>query len=343
MFDFPNENLRQWFLRQKRDLPWRKNSSPYAVLVSEIMLQQTQVSVVIPYFQRWMALFPTFEALAISREEDVLKAWEGLGYYSRAKNLQKAAKYICKEWKGKMPSKVEELATIPGVGPYTLGAIRAFAFNEKAAAVDGNVMRVLSRYFAIEEDISKLRGQKRFRDIAEKILPEKDPWIIAEALIELGALVCKKRPICIECPLKSSCSSFNQDLIEKFPVKSKLQVSIKLYRMVPILMCEGTFLIRQVPKGKIMAGLHEFPYFEEKMDLAEFQEQIKRDFNLETTPIRKLPLVQHGFTRYRADLEAYIFHCKNVQDTEGFFWASKERLSQLAFSSGHRKLIKLLF
>lgn len=341
MFDFSIEDLRQWFLKNKRDLPWRAFPTPYTVLVSEVMLQQTQVSVVIPYYQRWMTLFPTLEALAESKEEEVLKAWEGLGYYSRARRLRNAAIFISEKWQGKMPRHAEELATIPGIGAYTFGAICSFAFKEKRAAVDGNVMRVLSRYFAIEEDISKSKGQEFFRKIAEKILPENEPWVIAEALIELGALICKKKPICSACPLLHSCKAHQQNLVEKFPLNSRQLISVKLHRMVPILMSNEKFLIQKVPAGKVMADLHEFPYFEGQMSLKDLQDKIKNEFKLEVNPIGKLPLVKHSFTKYRVNLEAYFFN-SNRAKVEGFFWGSYKNLSELAFSSGHRKLVNYL-
>lgn len=336
----PFELLRDWFLNQRRALPWRITNTPYAVLVSEIMLQQTQVSVVIPYYLRWMEKFPTFEALAKASEEEVLKYWEGLGYYSRARNLKKAAQMIVTEWNGEISEK--NLNKIPGIGPYTEGAIRAFAFKQKAAAVDGNVMRVLSRYFALHEDICKFKGQKALRAIAETILPEHEPWVISEALIELGALICKKKPICSDCPLKSSCKAYLSNLTETLPIKSIKIASTKLYRVVTIFRYKGQFLIRQVPTGEVMAGLHEFPYFEtdgEKIDLEPLKERIKETFSIHTIPIQYYPKVHHGFTRYRAHLTPILLECQNISTPEGYFWAPLSQLKELPFSSGHKKIL----
>lgn len=342
---FDTEALREWFTSQKRDLPWRQNSTPYSVLVSEIMLQQTQVSVVIPYFLRWMERFPTFEALAASSEAEVLKLWEGLGYYSRAKNLKKAAEFICHEWQGKMPQDELSLAKIPGVGPYTAGAIQSFAFKMKAPAVDGNVLRVLSRYFAQYEDIAKLKTQKSLRVLAGSILPDERPWEIAEGWIELGAVICKKAPICDHCPLNSSCEAYKRKIVDQLPVKTGQVAQIKLNRTVPVLMHEGHLLIREVPQGEIMAGLHEFPYFEtdeETMEIEDLQDKIEDIFLMKTAFVRKFNPVSHGFTRYQASLKPIVLQCMTRETREGYFWASSIELSKLAFSSGHRRILKLI-
>lgn len=339
------EALREWFVSQKRDLPWRVNATPYSVLVSEIMLQQTQVSVVVPYFLRWMERFPSFEALAAGTEAEVLKLWEGLGYYSRAKNLKKAAEYICREWQGQMPQDEESIAKIPGVGPYTTGAIRSFAFKLKAPAVDGNVMRVLSRYFASFEDIAKLKTQKMMRKLAASILPDEKPWEIAEGWIELGAVICKKTPVCGQCPLNGSCEAYKRQIVDKLPVKTGQMAQIKLNRTVAVLMHAGHLLIREVPKGEIMAGLHEFPYFEtdeETMEIQDLKDRIEEDFLIQTAFIRKFPSVTHGFTRYQVSLNPVVLQCLSKVTPKGYFWASTKDLAGLAFSSGHRRVLKLL-
>ena len=345
MHDFDTEALRDWFTTQKRDLPWRENSTPYSVLVSEIMLQQTQVSVVIPYYLRWMERFPSFEALAASPEPEVLKLWEGLGYYSRAKNLKKAAELICREWQGQMPSDAPSLAKIPGVGPYTIGAIQSFAFKLKSPAVDGNVMRVLSRYYAIEADIAKLKTQKNLRALAADILPDEKPWEISEGLIELGAVVCKKVPLCNQCPLQPDCSAFKQDLVWKLPIKTGQVSKIKLNRTVLVLMHKGNLLIRKVPQGEVMAGLHEFPYFEtdeETISLDDLQDQIEQKFSMKTALVCKLSTVSHGFTRYEATLKPVVLQSLTEKTPEDYFWASSSDLSNLAFSSGHRRILKMI-
>ena len=195
------EALKAWFLKEKRDLPWRENASPYWVWVSEVMLQQTQVSVVVPYFIRWMKKFPTISALAAAQCEDVIKTWEGLGYYSRARNLHKGAQTIVSNYNGKLPKTRNELLAIKGLGLYTANAILAFAFKKKAAPVDGNVRRVLARYDGVYESIDKTKVQKEIQSRAEKLLPERQSYLISEALIELGALICKKKTQLCPMPL----------------------------------------------------------------------------------------------------------------------------------------------
>lgn len=342
---FDSKRLIQWFESQKRDLPWRVNHSPYAVWVSEVMLQQTQVAVVIPYFNRWMALFPTVAKLADSPLETVLKAWEGLGYYSRAKNLHSGALTVMREFQGIVPKAPEELAKIKGLGPYTIGAIRAFAFHEKAAAVDGNVIRVLARYFAIEDDVSKPATLKAIWKLAEEILPDSKPWVVTEALIELGATVCKKKPNCSECPLNQTCHGLKRGLEAELPLKSAKKPVTLLYRSAAVILAEGKFLLRKVPEGEIMAGLHEFPYFESEEPIENADDlvaSIKQQFQLQATPILKLKEIRHGFTRYSVRLTPYVLQCRKLTETEGYFWVSKKTAATLPFSSGHRRLLDAL-
>lgn len=337
--------LRSWFLCQKRDLPWRESATPYSVFVSEIMLQQTQVAVVIPYFYRWIERFPDFKTLAESKEEEVLKLWEGLGYYSRARNLHKGAKYIVEKWSGSMPKEEHLLKEIPGVGPYTVGAIRAFAFKEKAAAVDGNVFRVLSRFFAIQDDIGKIKTQNEIRGLAEKLLPETEPWIIAEALIELGAMICKKVPLCEKCPLNGSCKAYTEDLTHLIPVKEKKTVITPLFRTVLILLQNRQLLLRHVPKGEIMAGLYEFPYIEtdeNPIPLESLLERTQEQFEVKAQALQKLPETTHSFTRYRVRLSPYLMSCSKQEAPKGYFWADLSQINTFPFSSGHRKILKNL-
>lgn len=339
------EHLRAWFLKQKRALPWRTHISPYAVLVSEIMLQQTQVATVIPYFLNWMKTFPTFLSLAHAKEEEVMKCWEGLGYYSRARNLQKAALHIVTHYQGQMPEDEASLKQIPGVGPYTAGALLSFAFHKRAAAVDGNVMRVLSRYLGIEDDIGKPFVQNQFRKMMSESLPDYEPWVISEALIELGALVCKKKADCLNCPLKNSCQARQLGLTEHLPIKSKPPKTIRLFRSVPVLMHQNQLLIRKIPEGQIMAGLHEFPYFEtdeEVLDIHWLQGKIEDTFQLKTQAIRKYPAVSHGFTRYRALLSPFLLSCDHSFPVAGYFWADKELACRLSFSSGHKRILEFV-
>ena len=196
-----------WFHQNKRVFPWREVSNPYYILLSEIMLQQTQAARVVPFFLRWIKKFPTVRELSQGSEDDILKLWEGLGYYSRARNLKKAACFIEEVFHGEIPKDQESLRSIPGIGPYTQGAIRSFAFHERAAAVDANVERVIARWMDVPIQKGSTRSREKVESLLEEILPEKDAWVVMEALIELGALVCQKKPVCEVCPLRKECLS----------------------------------------------------------------------------------------------------------------------------------------
>jgi A/G-specific adenine glycosylase len=339
---FDHHNLKKWFLNQKRDLPWRETKDPYAIWVSEIMLQQTQVSVVIPYFEKWMQTFPTIETLAKSPLDTVIKIWEGLGYYSRARNLHAGANYVLENYQGKLPENKADLQKIKGIGPYTVGAILSFAFNKKKAAVDGNVIRVLSRVFNISDDIAKPKTVNYIRDIAENILPENEPWIIAEALIELGATVCTKKSKCLVCPLKSTCRAFLEGNTDTIPNKSTTYKTEILFRNVAIVIAENKLLVKRGSDGKVMAGLYEFPFQETCLVEENTTAKISLFLNLSLKKVMDLDVVKHSFTRFQANLNPAIFKsskAKNVIDCE---WLSVEELNKLAFSAGHKKLFDVV-
>lgn len=331
-------NLKSWFLKEKRDLPWRNQPSPYAVWVSEVMLQQTQVAVVIPYFERWMIQFPTIEALAKAPLDEVIKLWEGLGYYSRARNLHAGAQFVVDQFNGELPSTENELAQIKGLGPYTIGAIRSFAFQQKAAAVDGNVVRVLSRYYHLEDDTAKPKTQTKIRQIAEDLLPDEEPWIVNEALIELGATVCSRKPNCQQCPLKSTCLAYQNGSETRLPFKSSKISYEKLQRNVIVLLCEDFCLIKRGKAGEIMSDLHEFFYFESSLNIAEV---LQKEGIKEIDILGSLPQVEHSFTRFRVILQPSVVKVKQRHAIKDHHWVPISALTSLAFSSGHKRILQL--
>ena len=335
-------SLVAWFQSYQRDLPWRKTPSPYAVWVSEVMLQQTQVAVVIPYYLRWMDQFPTVQALAKAPLEQVIKAWEGLGYYSRARNLHLGAQYVLEHFGGELPAHKEGLLAIKGIGDYTVGAILSFAFKQKAAAVDGNVQRVLSRLLGFEEDLSKTQHKKTIQQLCERVLPEKEPWIVSEALIELGALICTKKPRCLDCPLKKNCQAFLKAKTEQIPFKSQQIKKEKIRRTVTIIKGEEAYLLRAVPPGEIMEGLYEFPYFEGHFEPVEIAAEIASRFSIQVRLEKKMAQVVHGFTRYQATLYPFICQAQFIKPILGFEWVNQGDLTNLPFSSGHRKILHAL-
>jgi A/G-specific adenine glycosylase len=324
------QELKEWFLEHQRDLPWRENKTPYRVWISEVMLQQTQVAVVIPYFHSWMQKFPTIQTLAEAPLEEVIKAWEGLGYYSRARNLHKAAQMVMKDFQGELPKTAEELDRLPGFGPYTVGAVLSFAFQEKAAAVDGNVVRVLSRFFASSHDCGQ---RKHYEALTLSLLTEEEPWVTMEGLIELGAKVCQRRPNCSACPLIENCQAYRQGKTADFPIKKKRPSTIYLERQVAIIRWQDEILVRQEKEGKVMAGLYEFPY-------ALLSEKLGLDLTLRK--LTELPLVKHGFTRYDVTLYPSLYESAEKKILEGFEWKKWQELLLLPFSSGHRRILKEL-
>ena len=337
--------LKKWFLKEKRDLPWRKNPTPYQVWVSEVMLQQTQVSVVIPYFERWMSRYPSIKDLAEAPLTEIIKVWEGLGYYSRVRNLHAGAKYIVEYFGGEVPSSEEDLKKIKGLGPYTIGAILSFAFKKRATAVDANVMRVLARFYRYEEDISKPKSVSHLRNLAAETLPESDTWIFNEALIELGAVICSRKPKCVECPLSGDCQAYKEGKEHDLPIKLKKIKTEYLYRSVLVLRHNDEFLVMQGEKGKVMHDLHEFPYEttdEFGMTIEEIQKLIEKKLKLKVRFESCLQEERHSFTKYQVTLKPISFHVTHKKSVSGYQWMSIEKLKDLAFSSGHRRIFKKL-
>lgn len=258
--DFQRDLIR-WFEKEQRDLPWRKDNDPYKVWVSEIMLQQTKVDTVIPYFNKFIEQFPTLEALAEADEEEVLKAWEGLGYYSRVRNLHAAVKEVKERYGGKIPDNPEQFSKLKGVGPYTTGAVLSIAYGIPEPAVDGNVMRVLSRIFLVWEDISKTGTRKLFEAIVRKIISKENPSYFNQALMELGALICAPRnPACLLCPVQAHCRAFHEGMQAELPVKTK-KASVKQVAIAAAVLkdAHGKILIHKRDGAGLLANLWEFP------------------------------------------------------------------------------------
>tara|TARA_R110002072_G_scaffold95197_3_gene209787 strand:+ start:465 stop:1511 length:1047 start_codon:yes stop_codon:yes gene_type:complete len=253
-----------WYLQIKRDLPWRKTKDPYLVWLSEIMLQQTRVAQGMSYYLAFSEAFPTVKDLANADESTVLKMWQGLGYYSRARNLHFTAKYVSNELNGKFPSTYKELIKLKGIGDYTASAIASICFDEPNAVVDGNVYRVLARYFGIDIPINSTKGIKEFKRLAQSLLDTKQPGVHNQALMDFGALQCKpQNPDCEKCPLNSSCVALEKKQIKQLPVKEKkLRVTKKYFNFL-VFVTEDNKTIFEERKGKgIWQGLYQFPLIE---------------------------------------------------------------------------------
>jgi A/G-specific adenine glycosylase len=314
--------LAKWYASTRRDLPWRRTTDPYAITVSEIMLQQTQVVTVIPYYERWLELFPDWAALAKAAEHDVIKAWEGLGYYRRARNLQALAKAVVLEG-GQMPRNAEGLRALPGIGPYTAAAVGSIAFGLPLAVLDGNVMRVLARLLALPDDISRPATRTKLQEIADQFLDERDPSTHNQAVMELGATVCLPRqPMCLICPLQAGCRGRSH--AEDFPVKSRVP-QVRRAETVAILKHGKSFYCEQVPAGKPWHGLWRFPDFD---------------------PVRMVPgdeiaRLKYGITKYAVTMQAISAKWKSRVPAAGRY-LTVEQMQALAFAAPHRKLARLL-
>lgn len=261
--DFTN-SLTQWYLQNKRDLPWRKTVNPYKIWLSEIMLQQTRVAQGTPYFLSFTTAFPTVFDLAAANEEQVLKLWQGLGYYSRARNLHKTAQYVANELSGVFPDNYNDLLKLKGVGEYTAAAIASFSYNEAVPVVDGNVFRVLSRYFDVETDIAAASAKKEFAALAFELMPKHNPGVFNQAIMEFGALQCvPKSPNCGICIFNTSCAALQKKKVDQLPVKSKkLKVRNRFFNYLVVSDDnENTIIQKRIAKG-IWHNLYEFPLIE---------------------------------------------------------------------------------
>jgi A/G-specific adenine glycosylase len=334
------EQVTKWFLENRRSFPWREKVDPYRVVVSEIMLQQTRAVYVVDYFNRWMDRFKTIQDLSEASNEEVVKLWEGLGYYSRARNLLALAKEVISKFEGKIPDNEEDLLSLKGIGDYTAGAILAFGFGKKAVALDGNVMRVMSRYLAFDKDVKKY--SKEIKNKLFQLLPDQDAKICMEGLIELGSEICTKKPKCNLCPLKSSCKAFELNLQEVLPILPKRKEILRIHRFVACICKEDQFLLIQRGKGEIMEGLYEFPYIEisESFHFSKEMKKIEEAFGLNLELDAPLKKISHTFTRFKAHLYPYVFKCQEIKEVPKHEWVNRDELEKLPFSSGHKRILK---
>ena len=254
--------LLAWYEDNRRELPWREDASPYRVWISEIMLQQTRIEAVLGYFERFLRELPDVRSLAEAEEDRVMKLWEGLGYYSRARTLIKTARLCCEEYGGELPASYEELLALPGIGPYTAGAIGSIAYSLPVPAVDGNVLRVISRLLADDSDISAERTKRRAKELLTEILPKDAPGEFNQAVMELGERICipNGAPLCGECPAAACCLAHQQGREMAFPVKAGKKARRVEQMTVLVIRCGSRFAIRKRPESGLLAGLYELPW-----------------------------------------------------------------------------------
>lgn len=329
--------LLAWFEVNARDLPWRSDHSPYRTWISEVMLQQTQVDTVLPYFRNWMTRFPTIESLAAADEQEVLTMWEGLGYYSRARNLHRAAKSVVAEMNGQIPDTLEALQDLPGIGPYTAAAIASIAFNVDVPSVDGNVRRVLARLFDVKEPARSTEGEKILKSLAQAHLPTGKAGMYNEALMDLGATICMpKGPHCEQCPIAAYCLSFQQGVQEQRPVKLPRKKVPHLTVTAAVIQQDGRVLLAQRPAHGLLGGLWEFPggtMEEADEDLERcLQREIAEELGVAVHIDAPFGRYQHAYTHFKITLHAFLCQLgpNEIPQSlahDGIAWASLAELS----------------
>ncbi len=334
-----------------RPLPWRENRTPYRVWVAEIMLQQTQAQTVIPYFERWMARFPTIEALAQADLDEALKLWEGLGYYARCRNLHRAAQIVVERYGGQLPADRAALRALPGIGPYTVGAILSLAFGQDAALLDGNVRRVLARLFALADAPQAAATRRKLWALAESLLPPGQAGPFNEALMELGATICVPRtPRCGLCPLRLLCRGYATADPEAFPPPTR-RVSVP-HRVVTagVIWRDDRVLITQRPLDGLLGGLWDFPggKCESGESLPEcLKRELSEELCIEVDVGDELIVVQHAFTHFRITLHAFECRYRSAGepiavDVRDWRWVTLDELDQYAFPVMDQKVIQAL-
>ncbi len=320
-------DLQAWYISNRRDLPFRFTSEPYAVWVSEIMAQQTRIDTMIPYYLRWMAKWPTINELALAPIEDVLKMWEGLGYYNRARKLHEAAIKLASENEGRFPTDHSEILALPGIGPYTAAAIASIALDLPYPAVDGNVLRVVSRLKCITEDIAKPIVIARITEIMQAWINQGTPKIFTQAMMELGALIClPSTPKCTSCPLQGDCQAFAQDRQAEFPVKkAKAAIPSEHYDCYLIQNRDGELALTLANEDGLMNGYYRFP--QKNNFVPDHLKEIKFDSH-----------VKHVFSHKIWEIDFYT--AENDGTKDDYIWVSEERLNELPLITAHRKWYK---
>ncbi|HAE30768.1 MAG TPA: A/G-specific adenine glycosylase [Flavobacteriales bacterium] len=329
-----SDKLIDWYQGNKRDLPWRHTNDPYKVWLSEVILQQTRVAQGLSYYLKFERVFPTVFDLAAAPEELILKTWQGLGYYSRARNMHSTAKQIVDDFDGKFPNSYDELILLKGIGDYTASAIASFCFGKKHAVVDGNVFRVLSRVFGIDTPIDSTLGKKNFKTLAEELICSDRPAIFNQAMMEFGALQCTpKSPDCTSCPLNNTCVAYSLNQVNDLPKKSKKVKKRNRYFEYLVILTSDNTIIQQRKEKDIWAKLFEFPLIEyseapdPELVLADIGQFLKMDFSVvqKSMPIKHLLSHQNLFVRF------WQLELEDPPCNDGFIKVEMHELEQFAF------------
>ena len=344
------QRLIRWYHKNQRQLPWRQTSDPFCIWVSEVMLQQTQVKTVVPYYLKFLDRFPDIASLAKADLQDVLKTWEGLGYYARARNLQRAAKIVLERYGGRVPAERQAFRTLPGVGPYIASAVLSIAYGLPYAVVDGNVKRVLSRLFLIDLPVNKTTTIKTFEQIAAKLLHTRRPGIFNQAIMELGAVVCRPlNPACDTCPLIKSCRAYHSQQVAGYPKRSRKKPVPTYHIAVGVVYKKDRVLITRRKSEGLLGGLWEFPGGKigdkENAQQACLRE-IKEEVNLIVEIDSFIGRVRHAYTHFKVVLE--VFRCRYVSGRVrlngpvDYRWIRLGEIDAYPFPKANLKFVPLL-
>ncbi|MGA9192141.1 MAG: A/G-specific adenine glycosylase [Anaerolineales bacterium] len=344
------EALLVWYASEKRDLPWRYTRDPYAVWISEVMLQQTQVETVVPYFQRWMERYPSLQALAEAPIDDVLNLWEGLGYYRRAHALHRAARERRAAGYDSLPDTVTELESLPGIGPYTARAVAAIAFGADVLALDGNLRRVLARIFNVELDISTADGERKLRQLGESVLPRGKASAFNQALMDLGATVCVVRaPRCSTCPVAEMCAAFQAGVEEERPIRPKRKARPHRRLSQVALWRSGSVLVGRRPQHGLLAGLWAFPgetMMDDEAPESAARRTVEEQLRMSCSELGRLGEVEHAYTHFTVTAYAYVCDAGEGHPTSDklaeLSWVELDSLPGLAMGKVDRAIAQLL-
>ena len=343
--------LLAWFDEARRPMPWRETDDPYRIWISEVMLQQTRVDQAWPYYERFTDAFPTVEALAAADLDDVLRLWEGLGYYSRARNLHRAAQRVVDTYDGRVPDTEDDIRTLPGVGPYTAAAVLSIAYGRPLAVLDGNVIRVLTRVFAVADDVTSSRTRRHLQALADALLPPEHPARFNEAVMELGATVCTPTsPACLACPLGGVCTAYAEDEPERYPVSKKKKPVPHHDIAVGVLTDDaGRILVTKRPEDAMLGGLWEFPGG--KVEPGESVEdacrrELREELGVEVEVGEPLARIDHAYSHFKITLHAFACRILNGtpehHEAQPMQWVAVEDLDDYAFPRANRRLIETL-
>ncbi|MCS1352032.1 A/G-specific adenine glycosylase [Mechercharimyces sp. CAU 1602] len=340
------QDLLTWYDTAKRDLPWRQNQDPYRIWVSEIMLQQTRVDTVIPYFENFLSQFPTLEALASASDGEVVKAWEGLGYYSRVRNLHTAVKEVMAEYGGVVPQELPAISKLKGVGPYTAGAILSIAYNKSIPAVDGNVMRVFTRLFALYDDIAKVSTRKKIEQLVAQVIPSERAGDFNQAVMELGAMICTpSSPQCLLCPVQAYCRGFAHNVERDLPVKKKAKPPVHVSVVMVWLTRGDQILIEKRPDTGLLAGMWGLPTIErQEGEVAEATlARALSEWGLEAVISGVKGQFEHVFS-HRRWMSTVVAATPQVEQSypSRWMWVTKERLLEYAYPKVYQKAFQVM-